>query len=127
MNQLATKVSDVVTQLDIKILYHAAKVDSSNHTLLIEDENGANQVIHMLATNQAKAYGANQWKSAPEKLYIFSDGKKWIAVDHTTGDSWIEEFETFEEALFWLANNNYTPDEVREAYTGTPEVPHATT
>lgn len=71
MIDLTSKVSDVVTQLDIKVLYQAAKVDSSNHTLLIEDENGANQVIHMLATNQAKAYGANQWKSAPEKLYIF--------------------------------------------------------
>jgi hypothetical protein len=127
MNQLAAKVSDVVTQLDIKVLYRAAKVDSSNHTLLIEDENGADQVIHMLATNQAKAYSAHEWKTAPEERYIFSDGKKWIAVDHTTGDSWTEEFETFEEALFWLANNNYTPEEVREAYNRNPEVRHATT
>lgn len=127
MNELTAKVSDVVTQLDIKVLYRASKVDSENHTLLIEDENGANQVIHMLATNQAKAYCQNEWKSAAERLYIFSDGKKWIAVDHSTGESWMEEFESFEEALFWLANNNYTPEEVREAYTRQPEVRHATT
>lgn len=34
--------------------------------------------------------------------FIAYENDKYIACDNTTGDAWIEEFETLEEAINWL-------------------------
>ena len=115
MNRLTAKVTDVLTQLDIRVMYEGLKCNSKDHTLIIEDETGGNVMIYMLSTNQALNHSINKWKSAKSERYIFSDGKKWIALDHTTGDAWMEEFETMAEEIFWLANNNYGAEEIRDA------------
>lgn len=127
MNELTSKESDVLTQLDIKSIYKSLKSGGDNKTLLIEDETGANQMINVLSNNQATHHMATEWREARFERYIFFDGESWYAVDHTTGECWLEAFETFQEALFWLANNSYTPEEVRSANKSAPEVRHATT
>lgn len=126
MNDLTVKVSAVLTQLDIKVLFDGLKCNSKDHTLLIEDETGGNVMIYMLSTNQARSHQRAEWKTISRERYIFSDGKKWIAVENSTGDAWMEDFETMAEAIFWLANANYGADEIRIAANSKKEISHAT-
>lgn len=115
MQELSTKVSDVLTQLDINVMYEGLKCNSNDHTLLIQDQRGRNVVIYMLSTNQALKHVMKNWQNAKLERYVFSDGKKWHGVDNTTGEYWFEEFDTMQETLFWLANNEYSAQEVRAA------------
>ena len=36
--------------------------------------------------------------------YMTREGRKWVACDNTTGDAWVEEFDTMKQAVKWLMN-----------------------
>ena len=35
-------------------------------------------------------------------LFLTKEGRKWVAVDNTTGDAWTEEFSPKRQAVRWL-------------------------
>ena len=35
-------------------------------------------------------------------LFLTKEGRKWVAVDNTTGDAWTEEFSRKHQAIRWL-------------------------
>lgn len=41
---------------------------------------------------------------APIGRYMTREGRKWVACDNTTGDAWVEEFDTMKQAVKWLMN-----------------------
>lgn len=41
-------------------------------------------------------------KATPNALFYFRDKNKYIAVDNTTGDFWVEEFSTLSFCIQWL-------------------------
>ena len=38
----------------------------------------------------------------PLGLFLTKEGRKWIAVDNSTGDAWTEEFYQKHQAIRWL-------------------------
>ena len=38
----------------------------------------------------------------PCGLFLTKEGRKWVAVDNTTGDAWTEEFSRKCQAVRWL-------------------------
>ena len=38
----------------------------------------------------------------PSGLFLTKEGRKWVAVDNTTGDAWTEEFSRKHQAVRWL-------------------------
>lgn len=42
------------------------------------------------------------------------DEYPWVALDNRTGDCWVENFKTKEEAIYWLQDTNYDPYENEE-------------
>ena len=38
----------------------------------------------------------------PWGLFLTKEGRKWVAVDNTTGDAWTEEFPRKRQAIRWL-------------------------
>ena len=38
----------------------------------------------------------------PSGLFLTKEGRKWVAVDNTTGDAWTEEFSRKHQAIRWL-------------------------
>ena len=38
----------------------------------------------------------------PLGLFLTKEGRKWVAVDNTTGDAWTEEFARKRQAVRWL-------------------------
>ena len=38
----------------------------------------------------------------PCGLFLAKEGRKWVAVDNTTGDAWTEEFSRKRQAVRWL-------------------------
>lgn len=38
----------------------------------------------------------------PLGKFMHKDGDKWIAIDNSTGDAWVETFNNEEEAVKWL-------------------------
>ena len=38
----------------------------------------------------------------PLDLFLTKEGRKWVAVDNTTGDAWTEEFPRKRQAVRWL-------------------------
>ena len=38
----------------------------------------------------------------PSGLFLTKEGRKWVAVDNTTGDTWTEEFPRKRQAVRWL-------------------------
>lgn len=38
----------------------------------------------------------------PLGLFLTKEGRKWVAVDNTTGDAWTEEFSRKRQAVRWL-------------------------
>ena len=38
----------------------------------------------------------------PCGLFLTKEGRKWVAVDNTTGDAWTEEFPRKRQAIRWL-------------------------
>ena len=38
----------------------------------------------------------------PLGLFLTKEGRKWVAVDNTTGDAWTEEFSRKRQAMRWL-------------------------
>ena len=38
----------------------------------------------------------------PCGLFLTKEGRKWVAVDNTTGDAWTEEFPWKRQAVQWL-------------------------
>ena len=38
----------------------------------------------------------------PCGLFLAKEGRKWVAVDNTTGDAWTEEFSRKRQAIRWL-------------------------
>lgn len=38
----------------------------------------------------------------PCGLFLAKDGRKWVAVDNSTGDAWTEEFTRKRQAVRWL-------------------------
>ena len=38
----------------------------------------------------------------PCGLFLTKEGRKWVAVDNTTGDAWTEEFSRKRQAIRWL-------------------------
>ena len=38
----------------------------------------------------------------PCGLFLTKEGRKWVAVDNTTGDAWTEEFSRKHQAVRWL-------------------------
>lgn len=45
-----------------------------------------------------------------EMIYM-QQGDKYVAVDNETGDFWVEEFDTEEEAINWLSDKSIEPKE----------------
>ena len=41
----------------------------------------------------------------PLGLFLTKEGRKWVAVDNTTGDAWTEEFSRKRQAVRWLRGN----------------------
>lgn len=39
---------------------------------------------------------------SPSGLFLTKEGRKWVAVDNTTGDAWTEEFSRKRQAVRWL-------------------------
>ena len=38
----------------------------------------------------------------PLGLFLTKEGRKWVAVDNTTGDAWTEEFDSKCQGVSWL-------------------------
>lgn len=38
----------------------------------------------------------------PPGLYWANESGKYIGIDNSTGDAWVEEFETLQECIRWL-------------------------
>ena len=38
----------------------------------------------------------------PLGLFLTKEGRKWVAVDNSTGDAWTEEFSRKRQAVRWL-------------------------
>ena len=38
----------------------------------------------------------------PYGLFLTREGRKWVAVDNSTGDAWTEEFSRKRQAVHWL-------------------------
>ena len=38
----------------------------------------------------------------PLGLFLTKEGRKWVAVDNSTGDAWTEEFSRKHQAVHWL-------------------------
>ena len=38
----------------------------------------------------------------PLGLFLTKEGRKWVAVDNTTGDAWTEDFDRKRHAIRWL-------------------------
>ena len=38
----------------------------------------------------------------PYGLFLTREGRKWVAVDNSTGDAWTEEFSRTRQAVHWL-------------------------
>lgn len=38
----------------------------------------------------------------PRGLFLARDGRRWMAVDNSTGHAWTEEFKCRHKALHWL-------------------------
>ena len=38
----------------------------------------------------------------PHGHFLTKDGRKWVAVDNSTGDAWTEEFTRKRQAVRWL-------------------------
>ena len=38
----------------------------------------------------------------PSDLLLTKEGRKWVAVDNTTGDAWTEELPRKRQAIRWL-------------------------
>jgi len=41
-------------------------------------------------------------KSVPHEQFYCCDNDVWVGCDNTTGDCWVEEFQTEEEVIAWL-------------------------
>ena len=41
-------------------------------------------------------------RRTPLGLFLTKEGRKWVAVDNTTGDAWTEEFSRKHQAIRWL-------------------------
>jgi len=41
-------------------------------------------------------------RRTPCDLFLAKEGRKWVAVDNTTGDAWTEEFSRKRQAVRWL-------------------------
>ena len=41
-------------------------------------------------------------RRSPCGLFLAKEGRKWVAVDNTTGDAWTEEFSRKRQAIRWL-------------------------
>ena len=39
---------------------------------------------------------------SPLGLFLTKEGRKWVAVDNTTGDAWTEDFRWKRQAVRWL-------------------------
>ena len=39
---------------------------------------------------------------APRGLFLAREGRRWVAVDNTTGDAWTEDFSRKRQAVRWL-------------------------
>lgn len=44
----------------------------------------------------------HEFSSAEKCCGYYYTGYAWLAFDNTTGDCWMEEFETEEEAIRWI-------------------------
>lgn len=38
----------------------------------------------------------------PNGHFLAKEGRKWVAVDNSTGDAWTEEFSSKRQAIRWL-------------------------
>ena len=41
-------------------------------------------------------------RRTPFGLFLTKEGRKWVAVDNSTGDAWTEEFSRKRQAVHWL-------------------------
>ena len=41
-------------------------------------------------------------RRTPYGCFLTREGRKWVAVDNTTGDAWTEEFPRKRQAVRWL-------------------------
>ena len=41
-------------------------------------------------------------RRAPLGLFLTKGGRRWVAVDNSTGDAWTEEFSRKRQAIRWL-------------------------
>ncbi|MBI9009997.1 MAG: hypothetical protein JEZ05_08190 [Tenericutes bacterium] len=64
-------------------------------------ENGSELLINILKSEEIKSPDVIQFPLDPI-LYYFKDGDKYIGVDNTTHNCWVEEFDTLEEVLKWI-------------------------
>lgn len=59
-----------------------------------------------LITTKAMMSIVNLWcehkELAPKDKFYCEDNGVWVGCDNTTGDCWVEEFQTEEEVIAWL-------------------------
>ena len=41
-------------------------------------------------------------RRTPPGLYLGREGRRWVAVDNSTGEAWTEDFERIDAAICWL-------------------------
>lgn len=70
---------------------------ASEPTLLMDDEAKAfcEKYLGGIDKCDKDSYGA------PKSAGVFQEGGKWIGFDNTSGDFWVEEFDSKEEAISW--------------------------
>lgn len=79
---------------------------------LIEDLYNKKEEIHKVSIETLSKY-VNHWsrdylRDRRKLLYAYDpDVEKFIAVDNTTGECFVEEFKNEEEALKWLNEESY--------------------
>lgn len=65
----------------------------------------------------------DSWTEYP-KPYVngyFEEEGKWVAFDNTTGDCWVEDFDTEDQARLYAMNIVSDPDAIREGCTTNAE------
>lgn len=58
--------------------------------------------ISIMGTNTLDYYLENGYKKCPKRRFIAFKGDKHIAIDNSTGDFFVEEFEDMNEAMKYL-------------------------
>lgn len=72
------------------------------------------QISTKAAMRHLIASGTEHGKYTPTGMFLTYESGVWVACDNSTGDAWMEEFATLEEAVDWL-NGKDSDGELEES------------